>query len=266
MQNKEIEEYMELFYREYGKGQPLIILHGLLGISDNWVAFSRKLSEEGFHIFIPDQRNHGQSPHHPVLNYYALTDDLAEFIDTHHIVKPVILGHSMGGKVAMRYTLEHPSSVEKLIVVDTSLRTYYRFNYHLKLIDAMLSIDFNLSKTRAEVEAKLREKIQDERLILFLLKNLYWKERGKLGWRPNLQAIGYHVDSMYDGVFYSTKFVKPALFIRGGKSDYILDEDIPAIQQNFPQAEIITIDNGSHWVHADEPELFYSIVNEFLKD
>ena len=257
---------MELFYREYGTGKPLIILHGLLGISDNWVAFARRLSEKGFRIMIPDQRNHGQSPHHPVLNYYALTDDLSEFIETHHLEKPVILGHSMGGKVAMRYTLEHPASVDRLIVVDTSLRTYYRFNYHLKLIDAMLSVDFSVSKTRSDVEDRLREKIQDERLIFFLLKNLFWKEKGKLGWRPNLQAISYHVDSMYDGVFYSTRFNRPALFIRGGQSDYILDEDIPGILQNFPQAEIITIEQGTHWVHADEPEAFYNLVNNFLKE
>ena len=256
---------MELFYREYGDGKPIVILHGLLGISDNWVGFSRRLAEEGYKVFIPDQRNHGQSPRHPVLNYYSLTDDLAEFIQTHHLVKPVIMGHSMGGKVAMRYTLEHPGDVERMVVVDTSLRTYYRFNYHLRLIDAMLSVDFNQAGTRQEVEVKLSEKIKYDRLVLFLMKNLYWKEKGKLGWRPNLQAISYHVDAMYDGVFYSAKFDRPALFIRGEKSDYILEEDIPDILQNFPQAIIKTIDNGSHWVHADEPEEFYTIVTEFLK-
>jgi len=256
---------MELFYRKYGEGKPIVILHGLLGISDNWVAFSRRLAMEGYKIFIPDQRNHGQSPHHPVLNYYALTDDLAEFIETHQLIKPVILGHSMGGKVAMRNTLEHPGSVDRLIIVDTSLRTYVRFNYHLRLIDAMLSVDFNVVKTRTEAEEQLRRKIGDERLVQFLMKNTFWKEKGKLGWRPNLQAISNNVDAMYDGVFYSSKFDRPALFVRGGQSDYILEEDIPAILQNFPQAEIKTIESGTHWVHADEPEQFYKIVLDFLK-
>jgi esterase len=255
---------MELFYREYGEGKPIVILHGLLGISDNWVGFARRLAEEGYRIFIPDQRNHGQSPHHPVLNYYALTDDLSEFIETHHLEKPILLGHSMGGKVAMRYTLEHPGAVDRLIIVDTSLRTYFRFNYHLKLIDAMLSVDFNLAANRQEVELKLTEKIKDDRLVQFLMKNLYWKEKGKLGWRPDLQAISYHVDAMYDGVFYSTRFDRPAFFVRGGLSDYILEEDIPVIMQNFPQAVIKTISNGTHWVHADEPEEFYMLVTEFL--
>jgi pimeloyl-ACP methyl ester carboxylesterase len=256
---------MDLFYREYGEGKPVVILHGLLGISDNWVGFSRKLAEEGYRALIPDQRNHGQSPQHPVLNYYALTDDLVEFVESHHLIKPILIGHSMGGKVAMRYTLEHPASVDRLIVVDTSLRTYVRFNYHLRLIDAMLSLDFNQLGSRQEVETKLAEKIGDDRLVQFLMKNLYWKEKGRLGWRPNLQAISYYVDAMYDGVFYSTRFEKPSLFIRGGKSDYILEEDIPSIYQNFPYAIIKTIDNGTHWVHADEPEEFHRLILEFLR-
>ena len=146
---------MDLFFREYGQGQPVVILHGLLGISDNWVAFSRRLAGEGFRVLIPDQRNHGHSPHHPVLNYYALTDDLSEFIARHQLENPVLIGHSMGGKVAMRYTLENPETVKKLVVVDTSLRAYYRFNYHLRLIDAMLAVDFDKIVTRQEVEKQL---------------------------------------------------------------------------------------------------------------
>lgn len=256
---------MELFYREYGEGQPIIILHGLLGISDNWVGIGRKLAKEGFRILIPDQRNHGQSPHNPVINFYALTDDISEFIEAKNLVRPVILGHSMGGKVAMRYSLENPDSVSRLIIVDTSLRTYVRFNYHLKLIDAMLSIDFSRTTSRKEVEYDLSQKIRDERVVQFLLKNLYRKEKNLLAWRSDLQAISYHVEDMYDGVFYSTRFERPALFIRGGKSDYILEEDYVAIYQSFPNALIKTIENGTHWVHADEPAIFYNIILEFLK-
>jgi esterase len=256
---------MELFYREYGEGQPIIILHGLLGISDNWVGIARKLAKDGFSVLIPDQRNHGQSPHHPVFNFYALTDDISEFIEKKELAKPIILGHSMGGKVAMRYSLENPGSVRRIIIVDTSLRTYVRFNYHLKLIDAMLSVDFSRVSSRKEVELILAEKIRDERLVHFLLKNLYWKEKNLLAWRPDLAAISYHVEDMYDGVFYSTRFENPALFIRGGKSDYILEEDYAAIYQNFPNALIKTIENGTHWVHADEPAAFYNMILEFLK-
>ncbi len=256
---------MELFFRQYGKGGPLIILHGLLGISDNWVSYAKQVSRSGFRVYIPDQRNHGHSPHHPVFNYYALVDDLTEFIERHRIIRPVIIGHSMGGKVAMRYTLENPESVARLIIVDTSLRTYFRFNYHLKLIDAMSSVNFDEVRTRQEVGEKLSEKISDHRLLNFLMKNLFWKEKNRLGWRPNLQAISYHVDSMYDGVFYSTRYNGPTLFIRGGLSDYIIEEDIPLIRTNFPMSTVYTIPNGTHWVHADEPDEFFRITSEFLQ-
>jgi esterase len=255
---------MELFYREYGKGQPLIILHGILGISDNWVTFARRVAHLGFRCMVPDQRNHGQSPHHRILNYYALTDDLAEFIRQHELQDPIILGHSMGGKVAMRYTLENPGKVNKLIVVDTSLRTYVRFQYHQGLIDAMLSVDFDQVRSRQEAEELISPRIDDERVMQFLLKNLYWKERNKLGWRPDLLAIYDNLENMYDGVFFSTRFEGPALFIRGGLSDYILDQDFPAIFTNFPRASIETIESGTHWVHADEPEEFFRIVSGFL--
>jgi pimeloyl-ACP methyl ester carboxylesterase len=256
---------MDLFYRKYGKGRPLIILHGVLGISDNWVTFGRRMAAKGFEVIIPDQRNHGQSPHHHTFNYYALVDDLSELIEGNNIESPVIIGHSMGGKVAMRYTLENPEMVKALIVVDTSLRTYVRFNYHQALIDAMLSVDLKGVKSRSDAEERLSTKIQDLRLRQFLMKNLYWKEKDTLGWRSNLEAIRENLESMYDGVFYSTRYDGPAIFIRGGRSDYVLEDDFPAIEENFPGAEIVTIENGTHWVHADEPDKFFEIASRFLE-
>lgn len=255
---------MELFFREYGEGKPLIILHGVLGLSDNWVTFARKIAEEGFRVLIPDQRNHGQSPHHDTFNYYALVDDLVEFIDAHQIEDPVIMGHSMGGKVAMRYALENPDAIDKLIVVDTSMRTYTRHNYHRQLIDAMLNIDFNMIESRTDVEKELEKTINSERIRQFLLKNLYWNDNEELAWRPNFEVIGESLEEMYDGVFYSTRFEKPVLFVKGGKSEYILPEDLRNIRENFPNATLETIEDGTHWVHADDPEKFYEIVREFL--
>ncbi len=255
---------MELFYREYGQGPVIIILHGLLGISDNWVSFARRISEEGYKVFIPDQRNHGQSPQNPAFNYYALSDDLAEFIDKHSISQPLLMGHSMGGKVVMRYTLENPDKVKKLVVVDTSLRSYNRSNYHRDLIDAMLSVNLETISSRQEVDKQLLAKVPDERLRQFLLKNLYWKDRDQLGWRLNLQAIGDNLDSMYDGVFYSGRYEGPSLFIKGGKSDYITEQDYPAIKSSFPLSQIKTIPEGTHWVHADAPVVFYKLVKNFI--
>ena len=256
---------MDLHFKKYGKGKPLIILHGIFGISDNWVTFGKRVSELGYEVYIPDQRNHGRSPHHYAFNYYALTDDLTEFIEQQGIEEPVILGHSMGGKLAMRFTLENPDDVSALIVVDTSMRTYVSHTHHRMLIDAMKSVDFTNVKSRQEVEKHMSGLIDSPRIIQFLLKNLFWKEKDLLGWRINLEAIDLDLESLYDGVFYSTVFNKPALFIKGGRSDYIIDEDIPVIKKNFNNMDLATIDEGTHWVHADAPEEFYEHVSHFLK-
>jgi pimeloyl-ACP methyl ester carboxylesterase len=255
---------MNLHFRKYGSGKPLIILHGIFGISDNWVSFGKRISELGFEVYILDQRNHGRSPHHYAFTYYALVDDLVEFIEQQGLEDPVILGHSMGGKVAMRYTLENPDDVSALVVVDTSMRTYVSHTYHLALIDAMKSVDFSTVKSRQEVEEFLSTLIDSKRIVQFLMKNLFWKEKEVLGWRINLEAIDLNLDSMYDGVFYSTVFSRPALFVRGGRSDYIIEEDIPAIKKNFNNMDLATIDEGTHWVHADAPEEFYGYVSDFL--
>ena len=255
---------MDLFFRSYGHGNPIIILHGILGISDNWVSFGKRIAEQGYRVIIPDQRNHGHSPHSPAFNYYALVDDLYEFIDNLGLENPILIGHSMGGKVVMRYTLENPDLVSKIILVDVSLRTYVTHGHHQQLLKTMMDVDLKNSKSRKDVEKQLREKIESERIRKFLLKSLYWKEKNKLGWRLNLEAIYENLESMYDGVYFSTRFFGPALFVKGGKSDYVTEDDHKAIFASFPKAEIETIENGTHWVHADEAEEFYKMVNNFL--
>jgi pimeloyl-ACP methyl ester carboxylesterase len=255
---------MELFFRSYGHGTPLIILHGILGISDNWVSFGKRIAEQGYRVIIPDQRNHGHSPHSPAFNYYALVDDLYEFIDNLGLENPALLGHSMGGKVAMRFALENPELVSKIVVVDVSLRTYVTHTHHQQLIKSMMGIDLEHQRSRKGVELQLRKSIPSDRIRQFLMKSLYWKDKNKLGWRLNLEALYENLESMYDGVFFSTRFYGPALFIRGGRSDYVTGDDFKAINASFPKAEIQTIENGTHWVHADEPEEFYKIVSIFL--
>lgn len=256
---------MQLFYRTYGKGTPFIILHGLFGISDNWVTFAKKIAELGYQVFVIDQRNHGQSPHSPNFNYLALVDDLFEFIDEHELENAVILGHSMGGKVAMRFALENPDYLSKLIVVDISLRHYPPRDYHLKVIRAMKKVDFSIVKDRPEVEAILAEDIESPRIRQFIMKNLYRKEKDVLAWRMCLDAIANNLDAMFDGIEPERPLNKPTLLVRGGKSDYVLDSDIEPIEKAFPQALIKTIPNATHWVHAEEPALFYKYVVDFLE-
>lgn len=255
---------MQLFYRKFGQGKPLIILHGLFGISDNWVSFGKKIAHLGYEVFIPDQRNHGQSPHSPVFNYLALVDDLFEFIDEHELDDAVILGHSMGGKVAMRFALENPDYVSKMIVVDISMRAYAARPHHKNIIKAMKNVDFKKVHSRKGVEEILAKDISDQKIRLFVMKNLHRINQTDFQWRLYIDGIWDNLDLMFDGINVDEAFLKSSLFIRGGASDYILEEDIPAIDKAFPQNKLFTIPNATHWVHAETPDLFYQYVRSFL--
>jgi len=257
---------MNLFYRKFGvEGkQPLIILHGLFGLSDNWVSFARRIAMEGFEVFVPDQRNHGQSPRSGVFNYLALTDDLFEFIDEHQIKDPILLGHSMGGKVVIRFALEYPELVKKLVVVDISLKAYPPRQQHKQIIKAMRAVDLTHVDNRKQVEEQLKLLIEEKRIRQFVLKNLHRNNENRFEWRMNMDGIETSLDDMFDAIEISYTFDKPSLFIKGGASDYILLEDFDAIRRNFPHAEIITIDGTSHWVHVEAPERFYQLCSGFM--
>lgn len=257
---------MKLFFRRFGRigDQPLVILHGLFGISDNWVTFGKRIADEGFDVVIPDQRNHGLSPHSQVFNYLALTDDLSELLNDQQIANPVLLGHSMGGKVAMRYTLENPDVIKRLVVIDIGLRGYGARPYHRNILDAMLAIDPALYPTRMAIEAELTKKVSEQRIRQFLLKNLHRNDNNMLKWRLNLTGLSDNLNQMFDAIETGKVFNKPVLFIRGGQSDYILPADYPEIRKSFTNAEIITIENASHWVHAEAPEQFYLLSSGFL--
>lgn len=255
---------MKLFYREFGQGPPAIILHGLFGQSDNWVTVGRRIADQ-FHVYIPDQRNHGQSPHTSIHSFPAMADDLAEFIEEHQIENPVLIGHSMGGKVAMTYALENPGKVQKLVIIDISPRKYPERTTHTKIISEMLGIDLTQVSTRGEVEKILDTRISESRVRMFILKNLYYKIDGKLAWRLNLETINQSMDLLFDGIRSENQYKGPALFIRGGKSDYVQDEDILLIKSMFPEAILKTISGASHWVHADAPEELCFLLSSFLE-
>ncbi|MBK7214469.1 MAG: alpha/beta fold hydrolase [Bacteroidales bacterium] len=254
---------MNLFYRHFGEGTPVIIQHGLFGQSDNWVTVGRRIADQ-FSVYIPDLRNHGQSPHASVHTYQAMSDDLLDFMDDLSIDKAIIIGHSMGGKAAMNFTLEHPRMVEKLVVVDICPKRYPERNIHTQVITQMLSLDLEKAGTRTEIEKMLEQKIPDARIRMFILKNLYYRLPGQLAWRLNLDAINNSLDQLFDGISVEGSYEGPTLFIRGGKSDYILDEDFPLIHQYFPNALIKTIPGASHWVHADAPEELCLLLSGFL--
>ncbi|MFO8087238.1 MAG: alpha/beta fold hydrolase [Bacteroidales bacterium] len=254
---------MKLHYHHFGQGQPLIILHGLFGLSDNWVTIGKRLAAN-YHVFIPDQRNHGMSPHDRTFNYYALADDLLDFMEEHELENIVLLGHSMGGKVAMNFALDYPEKVDRLVIVDMGVREYKARAIHYHLIEAMESVDFDTLTSRQEIEEQLKQYIPQKPLRLFIMKNLKRFSQNQLGWKLNLPVLKANLDTVVEGVNRNDRFNRPALFIGGGKSDYIEPHDVKAIKEIFPKAEVEIIQDASHWVHADTPEAFCKIVSSFL--
>ncbi len=252
---------MKLHYRELGQGTPLIILHGLFGLSDNWQTLSKYFSQK-YHIYLIDLRNHGRSPHSEEFNYEVMVEDLREFITDNQLSDVVILGHSMGGKVAMNFALTYPAQVSKLIVVDIAPRPYPV--HHQDIIDGLNAMDITATKSRAEAEDALAVHIPEAEVRLFLLKNLYRKEDNSFGWRMNLAAIERQIEEVGQETTANGPFDKPTLFIKGANSRYIQEKDTASIQQLFPQAQIETIADAGHWVHAEAPEKFYELVVDFI--
>ena len=253
---------MKLYARVYGEGRPLIILHGLFGMSDNWQSHAKNFSELGFQVHVPDQRNHGQSPCSDEFSYATMADDLEEYMGDHGLDKACIIGHSMGGKVAMLFAATRPEKVEKLVVVDIAPKAYPV--HHQAYIDAMNGLDLNAISTRKEADVAMQKSVDNFAIRQFLLKSLYWKEKGVLAWRFNLKAIEANIGMVGEKLFEDAEFSGETLFIRGAQSGYIKPEDEDLIYHHFPLATIYTIQNAGHWVHAEAAEEFSDTVSRFL--
>jgi len=254
---------MKLFYRKFGQGQPLIILHGLFGQSDNWNSLAKQFGEQGFETYIVDQRNHGLSPHSNDWNYKVMSDDVLELINDNQLKNSVLLGHSMGGKTAMQFALDNEVLLDKLIVVDIAPK-YYPL-HHQTVLAALNAVDFSVIKTRREAEEIMNNYITDFGTKQFLLKNIYWKEDGTLAWRFNLKVIAEKIENVGEATPVDKVCNTPTLFIRGEKSNYILNEDFKLIQDIFPRSMLETINASGHWVHAEKPKEFFDCVINFIK-
>lgn len=254
---------MKLAYKKAGEGQPLIILHGLFGSADNWQTLGKKFSED-FEVYLVDQRNHGRSAHDKEWNYDVMAEDVQELIMDHHLENVILLGHSMGGKTVMQAARNHPEKLDKLIVADIAPKDYH--SNQDEVAAALLSVDLRKIKSRKEAEEALSLKIKDNPTKQFLLKNLYWKTDEELAWRFNLEVVAKNLD-IIAGTFHLEDKVSdlPVLFMRGERSDYIRDKDMDLIKRLFPNSQLATIPNAGHWLHADQPELFYNAVLKFIK-
>lgn len=251
---------MKLFYRELGQGQPMIILHGIFGSSDNWLT-QAKLFSTHYRVFLVDQRNHGQSPHDDAFDYAVMVADLLEFIDEHRLENPIIIGHSMGGKVAMNFAVAYPDKLEKLIVVDIAPRPYNLEHY--VIIDGLKAVPIQQLASRTDADAALVPYVPEPDVRQFLLKNLQRKAEGGFSWKINLPVIDKNLSNIGLDLQFEGTFEKPTLFIRGGQSKYVRDKDMARILEVFPMAIMETLDTG-HWVQAEKPKEFVEVVEKWL--
>jgi pimeloyl-ACP methyl ester carboxylesterase len=237
------------------------LLHGLFGSSDNWHSIAARL-EQSFHVFALDHRNHGRSPHSPEMDYPVMAADVDRFLAAQQIESALVIGHSMGGKTAMQLALHFPQRVQKLVVADMAPRAYAPA--HDKIFAALLALDLPQYQTRGQIEEALAPDIPNPVLRRFLLKNLGRGDAGQLFWKINLRDLARNYWHLREPVAGNVPYPGPALFIRGGKSKYLLPEDEPLIRQWFPAAQIQTIPEAGHWVHADQPAEFLRLVLNFL--
>ena len=251
---------MLLHYKEIGEGKPLVILHGLFGTSDNWQTHAKKLGEY-YRVILVDQRNHGHSPWSEDFTYEHLADDLERLIIHLEIDQFTLIGHSMGGKTAMYYSQKYPTRLEKMVIVDIGIKKYPM--HHNEIIKGIKSLDLTTISSRSAAEQAMIPFVDSYGVRQFLLKNLYWVEKGKLAWRMNVDVLEREMEEILAPI-PNIEVWTPTLFLRGAMSNYILDEDWDEIEEIFPDATLETIENAGHWVHSEQPDEFIEKVLGFI--
>ena len=264
---------MKLFYRKYGSGPPLIILHGLYGSSDNWVSVAKSLSGR-FTVYLPDQRNHGQSQHNPVHDYDSTKKDLYDLAGELKLHKFFLAGHSMGGKTAVNFALTWPEKLYGLLVADISPfvsenRNPVAYAYHKNILNSILSIDIKSARTREEVEKLLSRTIDSDITRGFIMKNLKRESDNSFSWKLNAPALLENLDRIMEGIEPGDDYSEglsgfPVFFLKGEYSDYLPESDFPKIRRIFPAADFIIIPGSGHWIHADNPEAVKEYLLKFL--
>ncbi|XP_060612857.2 sn-1-specific diacylglycerol lipase ABHD11 [Anolis sagrei] len=248
---------------------PLVFLHGLFGSKGNFASLAKEIvRRSGRKVLTVDARNHGDSPHHPLMTYEAMSDDVHLLLLQLHLERCVLVGHSMGGRTAMAVALRWPELVERLLCVDISPRGPSAVSKFHPLVEALKAVELPegvpLSTARRLAQEQLRNTIQDPPILQFLLTNLVSSE-GRIVWRVNLDAVSRHLDGLMHLPDFQASYLGPVLFLGGAKSPYISSEDFPDIERLFPEAEIEYIPDAGHWVHADQPQHFVAAVCRFME-
>lgn len=253
---------MKLHFDKYGSGPVLIILHGLFGSANNFRGLARRYGEH-FETYCLDLRNHGASPHDDVMSYPVMAQDVVDFMEGQGIDKAFVLGHSMGGKVAMQLALNALERVEKLIIGDIAPVRYP--SHHSAIFTGLKAIDLCAISSRGEAEEILKDYVKEKGVRLFLLTNLARKAEGGFEWRINIKVLEEEYDHIAVAVS-GQPYNGPTLFIRGALSDYVKDTDFETIRALFPAADIQTLADTGHWLHAEKPEEFSALLFDFLKE
>ncbi len=240
----------------------VIILHGFLGMGDNWRGFAKKFDSGIFCFHLIDQRNHGKSFWDESMSYDDMARDLLFFYNSQNIYKSILIGHSMGGKTAMKFSLLFPERVEKLIVVDIAPKKY--LPDFKNIIDGYNHLDLDSFNSRFEIDNAYKIFVEDNFLRSFLMKNIYRDKEGKFRFRINLKVLEKKIIEIGSFDHKNSFFNKQTSFIKGSKSDYILEEDKNLIKKYFPKYSIHKVNNAGHWVHYDKPEIFEKIVKSII--
>lgn len=254
---------MTLYSKIEGQGKPLLILHGFLGMSDNWKTLGTKYAEAGYQVHLLDLRNHGRSFHSDEFTYDAMVQDVYDYCFENNLTNIDLIGHSMGGKVGMFFAMAHPEMLHKLIVADIAPRYYSP--HHEDIIAALHAVDFTKKPSRTEVDTIMQQYVPDFGTRQFLMKNLYWETPEQLAFRFNFPVLDTEYDNIGKALDQNMVYEKPTLFLRGSKSNYIAETDLSDIKHHFPNSQIITIPNAGHWLHAENPGAFYEETISFLK-
>lgn len=251
-----------LYSKILGEGKPLCILHGFLGMSDNWKTLASSYAEKGFQVHLIDQRNHGKSFHSEEFNYDVLAEDLNNYLIHHQIDNSAIIGHSMGGKTAMQFACTFPEKTNKLIIADIAPK-YYPPHHH-EILTGLNALNLNELSSRSDADTALKKHLSNYGVRQFLLKNLYWNADKKLAFRFNLAVLSEKMEEIGENINSTETYNGPVLFLRGDKSEYITELDFGDIKKHFPNAMLETIDNAGHWLHAENPTQFLSKSLAFL--
>ncbi|MEM9687512.1 MAG: alpha/beta fold hydrolase [Bacteroidota bacterium] len=246
-----------------GEGHPLLILHGFLGMSDNWKTLGNQFSENGFQVHLIDQRNHGRSFHADAFNYTLMAEDVFRYITHHQLKKVHIIGHSMGGKTAMFFATAYPQHTAKLLIVDIGPKYYP--SHHQDILRGLHAVASVVLSSRSQAEQLLSAYVSESTTRQFLLKNLYWNTEKKLVFRFNLASLTENVESIGEALFQTMQYHDKTLFLRGTRSNYISKEDEPGIKTHFPNAVLDDIEHAGHWLHADQPQAFFAKALAFLQ-